>query len=149
MKQKLFFFILPLVIVSLGLGGSTLAEAGEPMSITHSLQSYSSDGPTMTVLLGLTLQNKSTQTMNDILIDLHPMPKSHTKFIEEQPAMVIGLLAPGEMVYVEYSFTSPAVYPAEEIYVLPMFWEVNYTDDALQEIFEIVMSWDASNGGAQ
>ena len=149
MKQKLFFFILPLVILSLGLGVSTLAEAAEPLIMTHSLKSYSSDGPTMTVLLGLTLQNNSTQTMNDILIALFPMPKSHIKFIEEQPPMVIGHLSPGEMVYVEYSFTSPTVCPAEEIDFLTMFWEVNYTDDALQGIVEIVMSQVAGHGGAQ
>jgi hypothetical protein len=149
MKQKLLFFILPLVIVSLGLGGSTLAEAVEPMNITHSLQSYSSDGSTMTVLLGLTLQNNGTQTLDDILIALLPMPKSHFEFIEEQPATVIGSLSPGETVYVEYSLTSPAVYPVEYIDVLPIFWLVDYTDDAIQEIVEIVVSRDAGNGGAQ
>ena len=149
MKQKLFFFILPLVMVSLALGGPTLAEEAEPLIITHSLQSYSSDGPTMTVLLGLTLQNNSTQTMNDILIAPSPMPKSHIEFVEEQPAMAIGTLSAGATVYVEYSFTSPGVYPAEEIDVLPIFWEVVCTDDAMQEMVEIVVSGDASNGGAQ
>ena len=149
MKQKLFFLILPLMVVSLCLGGSTLAEAVEPLSITHALQSYSSDDLTMTVLLGLTLQNNSTQTMNDILIALSPTPKSPTQFIDEQPAIAVGTLSAGETVYIEYSLTSPAVYSAEEFDVVPMFWGVNYTDGTMQEMFELVMSQYAGNGGAQ
>jgi len=148
MRTNPFFFIFPLVIVSLGLGGTTLAEAVEPLSITHSVQSCSSDGPTMTVVLGLTLQNNGTQTMNDILIGLSPMPKFHIKFVEAQPAMAVATLSAGETVYVEYSLTSSAVCPAEEMDALPMFWEVGYTDDAMQEMVEIVVSRDAGNGGA-
>jgi hypothetical protein len=149
MKQKLFFFILPLLIVSLELGGSTLAEAVEPLSLTHSLKSYSSDGPNMTLLLSLTLQNNGKQTMKDIFISLSPMPKFHVESIEEQTAMAIGTLSPGEKGYVEYSLTSSTVYPKDEIEFLPMFWEIKYTDESMKEMVEIIMSQRVAKGGAK
>jgi hypothetical protein len=145
MKRILFFFVFVLLVAGLGLYWSDRAEAVEPLGITHSLLGSSSDGQIMTVTLGLTLQNNGTGAMNDVLVSLSPMPKSPLGFVEEQGTVAVGSIAGGEAVYVEYTLTGPAVYPVEEIDYLPVFWEVDYIDEAMQEVLELVIS----HGGAE
>lgn len=60
MQGRYFFGLAAiLALLSTGVGWPGQIRAAEPVSISHTLKSYVSDGPAITITLNLQLENKS------------------------------------------------------------------------------------------
>jgi len=74
-NKNIFSFTIFLTLFITGVGWSCLALATDNVSITHTVKSYVSDGPTTTITLNLQVHNNSGSVINDMTVKPAPMPK--------------------------------------------------------------------------
>lgn len=116
--------------------------------ITHSVQTYSDNGPTMTVTLNLDIQNTGTTDITEITLTLSPLlpntPLSPRSETIEPEKITIASIAAGQSTTVAYTLTSNFIYSEAQILNIPIFWKVNYLDDTGQDAVDIIESTGAT-----
>ena len=137
--SRLLTFFLVLLGLILPCTGQTEESTG-PLRIIQSVQSYTDNGSTMTVILNLEAQNIGTETVNNVTIKLAQLPKSPLPTEDKSDPVHIANLAAGQSANVTYTITSHTIYPQEKVADLFSLWEVSYRDSNNQPLFSIIES---------
>lgn len=141
MKKRFFIYSITfLTLMWLSVVCFGCVETTAPLAITHSMQTYSSDGHTMTVTLDLEIQSNGVSDMNEITIAPTTLRNIRFPPIDETEVLSIGSLIAGETVFITYILTSYIIYPEAWIENIPIFWEVIYFGETDQEVIAIIAS---------
>jgi hypothetical protein len=121
---------------------SVTSYGAEPISISHSVSGYTSDGPTITLELTLEIVNNTSAALSDAEITTAPMGPLNRLLgpILEQSAVYIGDIPASGTISVGYTIQSADVMPEEAMGHLPIFWEIRYTNETGQEQMIVVLS---------
>lgn len=142
--EVVFLILLGLFFPSLG---QTEELSSEPLSITHSVQSYVQKNSTMTVSLNLEIQNNGTTNLNNVSITLASLFTSSLSLVGEPEKISMGNLAAGQTTSTTYILKTYILHPSEQIETRPISWEINYQDEANQALTAVLDSRYTIGGG--
>ena len=143
-RRKGFLWIGVVAIMALSL--SSASYAAEPISISHALVGYTSDGPTVTLDFSLDIVNKGTVALSDAEISIAPNGPADRLLepLPEESPLYIGDIPAAGNISVDYTIQSFLVLSEEEIKSFPLFWEIQYVDETGQTQLILVESQLAS-----
>lgn len=108
--------------------------ASEPLSINHTLQSYSVNGLDTTVTLNLEIKNNTSEDINNIVIGLAD-PENNRLFIGNKTIepLSVAILSHSTPLSMSYTITASIVGSQEVISTSPIFWEIKYSQSQNEE----------------
>jgi len=130
-KEKALLRIGIVAVVLLLIGSTSYAAL--PLSVSHALVGYTSDGPTVTLDFSLDITNNGTAALTDGEISLVPIGPANRLLNpppEQSPAYIGNIPASTGSILVNYTIQTTFILPEEEINSFPLVWEITYTDDA-------------------
>lgn len=126
-------------LIVLALSMSNILYAQEPLTITHSLSSYTDNGPTITLVFALNITNNSDIPLIDATISVTPMGPIRDHLLiptQENLKVSIGdIPAFYENITVTYTIQSALILPEEEINNFPLICEIEFTDETYQRYY--------------